>query len=199
VCPSLPATYRAPSWSWAAVDGAVNPGLPDIDVSDFLIEVESVHLDRSTNNQFGSVKDGWLRLRGVLKQLALLPHRSATPVNHGDWSMIVNGVHISVPADSAMREPQPHVMLDTPHDDFNELNAAETLYCMPARVREGEDGSIYILILELENRERAIFRRIGIARGWGKEVKEMILAHSTEESLLPCEEFSSGRHSICVI
>lgn len=197
--PSRPKIYCVPSWSWAAVDGPVNPGLPDVEASDLLIKVEDLHLDHPTDHQFGSIQGGWLRLRGVLKQLALLPHVSATAIHHGDWDMIINGLHVSIPTESMMREPQPHVMLDQPHDNFTEQNADGTLFCMPARVRKGKDGSIYILILELHDRERGVFRRIGIARGWGEVVKQRVLAYSTEQGRFPCEEYRCGEHSILIV
>jgi hypothetical protein len=141
--------YRAPSWSWAAVDGEVNPGQPNVETADLLITVENFHLDYSTDDKTASIEGGWLRLRGVLKQLMLELHPSLTTCNHEDWNMIVNGVHVSILTDSSMREPQPHVKLDYPRKDFKEQNAKGSLYCMPARVYKGNDVSIYVLILEL--------------------------------------------------
>lgn len=192
-------TYRAPSWSWTAVDGKVNPGLPNVEASDILMKVEGLQLEYLTDDNTGLICGGWLRLRGVLKQLMLVPHRVSTRRNCEDWNMVVNGVHVSVLTDSAMREPQPHVKLDAFHEDFDKQNAEAALYCMPGRIRKGDDGSIYVLLLELDDRERAIFRRIGLARGWGEDVKEKILARSGEEDKFPCEEYRNGLHSIRII
>ncbi len=113
--------------------------------------------------------------------------------------MVVNGVHVSTPADSSIRKPQPFVKLDTFHKDFDKQNAEATLYCMPGRKRKSDDGSIYILLLELENRERGIFRRIGLAHGWGKVVRDNMLGRSEEEEKFPCEEYRDGLHSIRII
>lgn len=64
--------YRAPSWSWAAVNGAVDPGWPDLKSTDLLIKVEDLELEYSTNDRTGLIQGGWLRLRGVLKPILLM-------------------------------------------------------------------------------------------------------------------------------
>lgn len=98
-----------------------------------------------------------------------------------------------------MREPQPHVMLDAFHEDFDKQNTEAALYCMPGRARKGDNGSIYVLLLVLDDREKAIFRRIGLARGWGEDMKEKILARSGEEDKFQCEEYRDGLHLIRII
>jgi hypothetical protein len=197
--PPGPQTYRAPSWSWMAVDGKINPGLPNVEASDMLMKVDGLQLEYLTDDNTGSIHGGWLRLRGMLKQLMLMPHRTSTRRSFEDWNMVVNGVHVSCPSDSAMREPQPHVMLDAFHEDFDKQNAEAALYCMPGRARKGDNGSIYVLLLVLDDREKAIFRRIGLAHGWGEDVKEKILARSGEEDKFPCEEYRDGLHLIRII
>ena len=194
-----PEMYRSPSWSWAAVDGEVNPGLLDVETTNLLIKVVSLELKYLTNDNTNVVQGGWLRLQGPLKQLMLVRHRLSNTSMNGDWDMFVNGVHVSIPTESSYGEPQPHVKLDALHDDFEEHNAKEALYCMPARVRSCDDGSIYILILEVDDPKRGVYCRIGLARGWGKEVKEKILARSVTESRLPCEEYQVGLHLIRII
>jgi hypothetical protein len=64
-----PAKYRAPSFSWASVDGAVIPG--EWQEGDILVEVLNASAEVETSNPFGSVDSGSVRLRGTLK-LALL-------------------------------------------------------------------------------------------------------------------------------
>ncbi|KAL2109836.1 hypothetical protein VUR80DRAFT_1920 [Thermomyces stellatus] len=191
--------YRAPSWSWASVDAEVNPGVLDVDATDVLIEVQHVELDYATNDTTGLLRGGWLRLRGVLKQLDLQHYPSSPAAGYKDWSMFVNGVHVSVPSDSKKGEPQPHIIPDAPPEDFNKEIADGELYGMPGRVRKGDEGTIYVLILRLVDRERGIFRRIGLAHGYGRDVKEKILARTPEEEVFPCEEYAGGLHSIRII
>jgi hypothetical protein len=66
-----PTSYRAPSWSWASIDGLVS-FLHCKDVKnpfDYVLEVVSSHVDLEDDcNPFGRVKEGSLVLRGQLKQ-----------------------------------------------------------------------------------------------------------------------------------
>ncbi|KAF9776466.1 hypothetical protein IL306_005345 [Fusarium sp. DS 682] len=198
--PSWRDTYRAPTWSWAASNGAVDPGRPNIEAADLLIEVEDLKLEYVTNDKTGLIRGGWLRLRGVLKQLRLVRTHSSVTYGHTDWNMVVNGVHFSALTGFEVQEPQLQVMLDARHENFEEQNAMAALYCMPGRMRRADnDGSIYILLLELVDREKGSFRRIGLARGWGADVQAKILACSVEESKFPCEEYLEGRHLIRII
>ncbi|KAL6407060.1 heterokaryon incompatibility protein [Ilyonectria robusta] len=191
--------YRAPSWSWAAVNGAVDPGRPDIEDTDMLMKVEALELDYSTNDRTGLIRGGWLQLRGVLKPILLLKPCSSEMSNGRDWEIIVNGTHFSTLNDFEEQGLQVQVMLDAPHNDFEEQNAKAALYCMPGRVRRVDNGSIYVLLLEILDRARGIFRRIGLARGWGADTQARILARSVEESQLPCEEYTQAGHLIRVI
>lgn len=63
--------YRAPSFSWASVDGAVVPGGWQKD--DVLIEVQESFAATETSNPFGSVRSGFVRIRGTLKRAGLTP------------------------------------------------------------------------------------------------------------------------------
>ena len=66
------AQYRAPFWSWAALDGQIVPGRPSVE--GILVSVEEARIDlQSTGNPFGQIKSGWIRLRGVLLEANALP------------------------------------------------------------------------------------------------------------------------------
>lgn len=119
--------YRAPSWSWAAVDGEVLPGALNARSSNFLIEVLEVDLDYAADDTTGVLKGGWLRLRGVLKRLAL--HHTSPSDGHENWSMSVNGILVSSPSDSTTGELQPHISPDAPGKMFAEQVTAGRI-CM---------------------------------------------------------------------
>lgn len=159
----------------------------------------SLELDYSNDDKTPLVHSGWLRLRGALKQLMLVRPRSSNTYSYQDWDMLINGVRVSVPTDSSYQEPQYRVKFDALHDHFEEQNAKEALYCMPARERPGDNGCIHVLILEVDNPKEGVYRRIGLARGWGKEVKKKILARSVREDKFPCEEYRDGLHLIHII
>ncbi|KAF6817732.1 hypothetical protein CMUS01_12029 [Colletotrichum musicola] len=194
-----PPAYSPPSWSWAATEGRINPGVPNVAAADILIRVHDFNLDYATSDRTGLVTGGWLRLWGVLKPLLLTAYHFPTAPSDADWEMAVNGIHVSVPSDSWAREPQPHVLLDRPRPNFDEQNSDSELFCMPARIGQTDEGSLYVLLLELQDRGKGVFRRIGMARGWGKEVRQKLLARNREEDKLPCEEYRDGRHLIRII
>ncbi|KAL8684922.1 MAG: hypothetical protein Q9218_008069, partial [Villophora microphyllina] len=57
--------YRAPTWSWAALDGHITPGRPNIDR--ILISIEEAVTDPLVSGRpLGQLKSGWIRLRGAL-------------------------------------------------------------------------------------------------------------------------------------
>ncbi|CAO1605042.1 hypothetical protein XANCAGTX0491_008577 [Xanthoria calcicola] len=59
------AQYRAPTWSWAALDGHITPGRPDI--NRILISIEEAATDPVVpGHPLGQLLSGWIRLRGVL-------------------------------------------------------------------------------------------------------------------------------------
>ena len=72
--------YRAPSFSWASVDGAVIPGGWQKD--DILIHVEDAFASTEMSSPFGSVDSGFVRLRGTLKRATLWPNPTNTAEFH---------------------------------------------------------------------------------------------------------------------
>ena len=190
-----PVSYRAPSFSWASVDGAVTPGLPSD--KGILLEIEAVHLDYVTNDITGAVKGGYLQLRGRLKQLQLL--RRFTEVRN-QWILVVNGTEISTLEElGCAGEMQPFVRLDDPREDFAESIAAKSLCCIPTRISTDPECNLYLLLLEVLENARGTFRRIGFARSFVHVTKEALLATSENEPGLPCREYRDGLHSITII
>ncbi|KAK2024006.1 heterokaryon incompatibility protein [Colletotrichum zoysiae] len=63
--------YRAPSWSWAAVDGAIRPFslVPD---SSLLPELDDVHVSVIGLDCFGRISDAFLKLQGYLVPATVL-------------------------------------------------------------------------------------------------------------------------------
>jgi hypothetical protein len=89
---SRPRTYRAPSWSWASLDG--NVSYPeDIDFPESTktnhcsLVVYKVELKGS--NQFGQVTGGWIKLKGI--QWRVLIVSNAVP--NSPWDALYNWVN----------------------------------------------------------------------------------------------------------
>ncbi|KAK7995007.1 hypothetical protein PG990_013780 [Apiospora arundinis] len=196
----LDSPYRAPTWSWAAVDGKVGLGHIYIQDASILLRVEHVELQHVSGDPMGRICGGYLKLNGVLKKLVLLPH---FPVAKGfeSWEMVINGTHFRAFDDSSMEEPPFRVYLDRSRSTNGSDLGSGHLFCMPARVRDGPSGSIYVLLLEALDTTKGVFRRIGIARGWGTDVKAKILSQGVHvgEDGFPCERYSDGQHMILVV
>ncbi|KAL9039821.1 MAG: hypothetical protein Q9180_002300 [Flavoplaca navasiana] len=70
-----PTTYRAPSWSWASVEGECwykreYDGSPEVDPPEKLIEVLAAHIELVTEDEMGLVKGGHLDVSGQLSQIS---------------------------------------------------------------------------------------------------------------------------------
>ncbi|KXX76935.1 hypothetical protein MMYC01_206153 [Madurella mycetomatis] len=205
---SRPAQYRAPSWSWASIDGPVQPGWSS--VSHSLIKVEEVHLEYLTGDVFGAVTRGWLRLRGALKQLQLV-RNSLSSGGRWEWDIILEGVKVTAPGismGSILAYPtSPELRLDVFQEDFEEENTNDMLFAMlardiilpPCKFLE-RDRRLEILLLKLIDREKAIFERIGVAKVGNSAAEEILkMQRPANAPALPCLEYRDGMHSICII
>ncbi|KAK8071599.1 hypothetical protein PG996_004947 [Apiospora saccharicola] len=210
--PELP--YRAPSWSWAAVDSPVEAGSLDVRDSSMLIRVEDVQLQQGSEDSTGHVRGGCLKLSGVLKQLLLLPRISPTGSLSRSWEMVVNGTLVRFYDRSAMPEEQAEVdleiYLDLPRPNISvstggaldKQNSSQgTLYCMPAMVDDWSYGTVRIVLLEVVDTDKGVFRRIGMAYAWGAGMKAKILGQGMHlgEDRFPCERYLNGRHTIVIV
>lgn len=183
-----PSTYRAPSFSWASVDGCISPG--DFTDKGILMEVVDVKIDYGTDDVTGPVKDGFLRLKGTLKRFKL-ERNMDTP----SWITIVNGVRVQ------WDNSHPAILLDVDQTDFQEQNRRESLYFMPARVPFDRYQFFMGLILERISEESARFRRLGVLMTSKQTLMQMLLHPHGNEDSLPCEEYDkqSRRHTIVLI
>ncbi|KAL2144178.1 hypothetical protein VTI28DRAFT_9469 [Corynascus sepedonium] len=203
---SRPAQYRAPSWSWASIDGPVRPGWSFTNHS--LIKIDEVHLDYLTGDVFGAVTGGWLRLHGPLRQLQLVRNYNR---GHGwEWAIIIEGVRGIAPEVShGTRNHYPtssELRLDIFQDSFEEDNKTGTLFAMLAgdvtvTLDPGRrDRRLEMLLLKLIDREKGIFERIGYAKVGNADADEIMRIQSSERaSELPCIEYREGMHTICII
>jgi len=74
-----PANYRAPSWSWASIEGPIEMNLknnthvkgPETRESRQMFEVLEAQVENDSLNPLGEVSGGYLRLRTVLREVTL--------------------------------------------------------------------------------------------------------------------------------
>ena len=196
---SRPDKYRAPSWSWAAVEGNIHfERQYDFDRTQLLYEVVDVGLTFTTYDDTGPVRDGWLQLRGCLKRLALVIHEYNEWHETDVWAMLVNGVDITRTSTSSHVGLQPWVKLDPPYAAGDWRETSETLYCMPARLCS-QKPDVYVLILQVVDREKGIYRRVGFAHGWGEGMQKHFEYQCGEDDGYPCEQVHDGVYTIRII
>ncbi len=65
--------YRAPTWSWASVDGRILPGTPGLNqkLTSIQIKIHEAKTDLASNDPFGSLKGGYIVISGRLARVTL--------------------------------------------------------------------------------------------------------------------------------
>lgn len=191
-----PEKYRAPTWSWASVDGPVQPGEPR--TQDSLIKVEDYHLDYCTSDKTGAVSGGWLRLRGVLKR-AVFKHKGKSVRDIDQWGLMLDIRQDESSKTLPLETTDPVVKLDVPHEVSQGESSNGAFYYMCARLMDKAERNMYLLLLKLVDEESGTFRRIGVAYASNTEVKAAALRRSPAEASLPCIRYQDGLHSIHII
>jgi hypothetical protein len=91
-----PDSYRAPSWSWASLDGKVDIDFPAPSPSilfDFHVTLMDVHVEQVTDDPFAQVKAGYVRLCGPLLTLTIKRTTSSISSRCRAYDALLNGQH----------------------------------------------------------------------------------------------------------
>jgi len=91
-----PEAYRAPSWSWASMDGVIDIDLPGPSPNlalNFHVTVRDVHIEQVTDDPFGQIREGFIRFCGPLVTLELEKSGDALSWAHG-YNAVMNGLCI---------------------------------------------------------------------------------------------------------
>lgn len=140
-----PTKYRAPSWTWASMDGAVQYPPPSQSSKDTCVEVLDISIKYKTD-PFGLVESGNLKLRGFLVKGNL--HRSK---DHWDrTTCTISGLHSEFTIASAIFDERLPRVGD---------NALEEIYCLP--VLETVDRMEGLLLRAMDEIGKGVFRRLG--------------------------------------
>jgi hypothetical protein len=198
---SRPVRYRAPSWSWASIDGPVCTWWTLMCSKNLVqVEVKDVVLIHATEDPTGAVTGGWLDLRGSLKPIELC----AKDYGYGFKWFIIIGDHIISNEDRSIEESErrsPFIYFDvapTNKSAFEKDYAEKRLFFMPHIVRS---PSMFGLLLRLVDVEKKTFERFGIFRCrkfQGRELMEAELDEETKASL-PCLRYEDGLHTIRIV
>ncbi|KAK1569456.1 heterokaryon incompatibility protein [Colletotrichum navitas] len=140
-----PDTYRAPSFSWVSVDGAVITAPPTD--NNLLIEVT------------GLVERGYIDLRGQVRPFEMVVKYT---LKYQQLFMMVDGIIVKDPKKEDW-ENGPLVHLDVGQTSFDDENDKKTLFYIPAQKQKTpEDHVSYLLLVALDT-SRSTYRRIGVA------------------------------------
>ena len=155
--PTRAPQYRAPSWSWAALDGHIMPGRPNIDR--ILIIVEDAATDPTgTGNPLGQLKSGWIRLRGVLLPGTIKPQESS-------------GLHpdkLDV-CFSTGRDTTNHWIFP----DIRDENLDQAVFCLIVSTKNQYSGTLVRgLALICTDTVKATYRRVGLFEGLHKSTSQ---------------------------
>ena len=191
-----PKDYRAPTFSWAAVEAERGIKYGEFIDQPLLIEVKEVEVKVDATlqkkDEFGVVKEGYLILRGLLKGVEMNDmKRNDVPRYH--WHLKNSYGKLSI---------YKNVCLDSPKSDSDIFGPVGRVYCMPAR----EDTDYLIcLLLQLEmkdNMKTGNFRRIGVTKvplytGGKKRVLELW----GDEAAVPCGNWDAeaGKHTVRIV
>ena len=135
---SRPATYRAPSWSWASVEGYCSPN-DSSEPMKHLIEIHSAHIDLAADDEMGQVKGGYLDVSGQLFVV--------------DWSLRRSD-------ETFHHYPEFSVSCDT-WPDCSLENINEPLHLLPLTVSDSE-WEVHIVGLILQQcGHQACYQRVG--------------------------------------
>jgi hypothetical protein len=91
--PSRPDGYRAPSWSWASIDGTISwSKFPEVsaDDSDMFVTFISATIDHVTADLFGEVRSAEIHLKGPLRTIFLVTKHGRF-LNDDDKNTLLHG------------------------------------------------------------------------------------------------------------
>lgn len=166
------ANFRAPSWSWASMDGGIfmEETVPTFDVKDIsLAEVVDAQIITSGNQNTGEVKAGYLKLQGSLGHCQWKQYPG-----WGESSAAISESDPIQPNKDIYGDRVPVKRLEVDFDDPADTIAKyDAVYCLPLvefiDMTRGE-GHDYIMGLILIQNVSGQFQRIArFTHGWDNE------------------------------
>jgi len=112
-----PSTYRAPSWSWAALDGPITYQLAGPEKRIPAVDIESTTIATKAANSFGSVQAGVLNLSGWIREA----EHSRSPIDHSKTIMHRRTFGEGEPSYPTRATPQLLRGLHTLHNNTGEV------------------------------------------------------------------------------
>ncbi|RDL34348.1 uncharacterized protein BP5553_07476 [Venustampulla echinocandica] len=202
-----PELYRAPSFSWAAVDAPQGILYGEITNEGLLIEVVEDHVlpPPDTTDKFGLVQSGHVKVKGILKKIEMRKDPKIVSSNLFKRKETTRYAwRLDSKLDGLTGEWYSNVFLDSPNSDLDIFGPEGNLYCLPAQT----DSEKYLicLLLQLEKKESMwtkSFRRIGTTKipPYNSSGQKRVLALSGDELAVPDGNWDARakRHTIRIV
>ena len=177
---SRPQVYRAPTWSWASIDGIIDHGSITDEGMRFI--VVDVSLQYATEDTTGLLTGGRILLKGILKRVSLIPNPQSNAASNR-WFVSINGRPVTSVRTTTGRTTGGSVYLDVASSNYE---GEKHLFCMEGRLAVGQQRLLYLLLLRCENVEDGTFSRIGLILSLHSDLESRFLERDEQESELPC-------------
>ncbi|KAE9372497.1 HET-domain-containing protein [Stipitochalara longipes BDJ] len=154
-----PDSYRAPSWSWASLDGKIDIDFPAPSPSmvlDFHVTLIDVHVEYVTDDSFAQVKAGYIRLCGPLLTLIIKRTTASISSKATAYDALLNG-----------QQTEGRVYPDMDVGDAN----VPFLHFMPFYNSNMANSQCVGLLLQPTGVSEGQFRRCGRLSIYGEAVK----------------------------
>lgn len=170
---SKPSIYRAPSWSWPSVDGAICTAGYN---GDLLFKVLDHRLEFASEDVTGQLTGGSLTLFGHLKKATVMLHSDEEPPH-----MRLCDLEPSEDTEGSCIWEWPLPLHLDEIGEIVDLKDREDLYCMLGRAYDdpyAEEGttwkSIELLLLSLVDGESSTYERLGVMISYEDELVQMV-------------------------
>lgn len=142
--------YRAPSWSWASVDGIAATGFSG---NDYLAKAIDSYVEVDGENPFGKIKNGWLRLKAPLVPLTLSDAKG--PTGHMFLRTLDGDEGCYAGFDVIDRNSKVSA------EKVRAMQLFALIMVRTAPTEDDPDSTYFALIVEPTGSEKETFRRIG--------------------------------------
>lgn len=220
---SRPEIYRAPSWSWASIDGAVffiGGFLAENEVMDeVMLTIGHVHLTYPSEDVTGPVTGGYMEVTGYMGSATLSFAGGLT--EHPSIQICRRTVDLG----EEYRDKSPlkdrewggqfFVRCDAPAYDFAQFLGGQgdpIVYFLVADVtaKTWEQAQklsrplsiIFLILLEPIAEDVGSYRRVGICSNWdfgNEDVMRLMDGIAQEGANVLCREYKNGRHTIRIV
>ena len=206
--------YRAPSFSWAAID--TERGINYADVTDFdrgnkdelfnvFVKIETVILKYKTEDRFGMLNaGGFLELKArALKKVIIVD--SMDSVNKSSQRPGYTRYHWQlIQGRQVLDELQKLIYLDAPFSDGKHIIGLNRgIYCLPVgRERAPKPNDLLCLLLQAVGGVPNTFKRIGFTKipSYHTEFQDKILEVTKDEGFMDCFwDAQAKRYTIRII